>query len=101
MSTESENNIELEKKIEIRERQNGKIREQRQYMEARVIQLADDVKTQQYQAERARKENDIRLNQIEESKIRIEKLEGKLSASQSNKREVEHKIEEGKLYDLA
>lgn len=29
MSTESENNIELEKKIEIRERQNGKIREQR------------------------------------------------------------------------
>ena len=31
LSTESENNIELEKKIEIRERQNGKIREQRNY----------------------------------------------------------------------
>jgi len=31
LSTESENNIELEKKIEIRERQNGKIREQRNH----------------------------------------------------------------------
>ena len=33
LATESENNIELEKKIEIRERQNGKIREQKQYIE--------------------------------------------------------------------
>merc|ERR1712062_941680 len=83
VATESENNIELEKKIEIRERQNGKIRAERQYMEARVLQMHDDVKTQQYQAERARKENDIRLNQIEEAKIRIEKLEVKLSTSQN------------------
>ena len=33
LATESENNIELEKKIEIRERQNGKLREQKQYIE--------------------------------------------------------------------
>jgi len=33
LATESENNIELEKKIEIRERQNGKLREQRQYID--------------------------------------------------------------------
>ena len=33
LETESENNIELEKKIEIRERQNAKLREQRQYVE--------------------------------------------------------------------
>merc|ERR1719290_735753 len=65
LSTESENNIELEKKIEIRERQNGKIREQRQYIEARTTEMADSVKTLQHQAERARKENDIKLNQIE------------------------------------
>ena len=35
LATESENNIELEKKIEIRERQNGKHREQRQYIEGK------------------------------------------------------------------
>ena len=33
LETESQNNIELEKKIEIRERQNGKLREQKQYVE--------------------------------------------------------------------
>merc|ERR1712131_532565 len=94
LSTESENNIELEKKIEIRERQNGKIREQRQYIEARTTEMADSVKTLQHQAERARKENDIKLNQIEESKIKIEKMESKLSQSQSSKREIEQRIDE-------
>jgi UDP-glucose:O-linked fucose beta-1,3-glucosyltransferase len=96
LSTESENNIELEKKIEIRERQNGKIREQRQYIEARTTEMADSVKTLQHQAERARKENDIKLNQIEESKIKIDKMESKLSQSQSSKREIEQRIDEVK-----
>ena len=61
LTTEAENNIELEKKIEIRERQNGKVREQRQAISDRATQMADDVKTLQYQAERARKDNDVRL----------------------------------------
>ena len=60
LTTEGENNIELEKKIEIRERQNGKIRDQRMALEERTHQMADMVKTTQYQAERARKDNDIR-----------------------------------------
>lgn len=42
------------------ERQNGKVREQRQLIEERTTQMGDDVKTLKYQAERARKENDIR-----------------------------------------
>ena len=44
----------------ITERQNGKVREQRQVIEERTTQMGDDVKTLKYQAERARKENDIR-----------------------------------------
>ena len=60
LTTEAENNIELEKKIEIRERQNGKVREQRQAISDRTQQMGDDVKTLQYQAERARKDNDVR-----------------------------------------
>lgn len=65
LTTEAENNIELEKKIEIRERQNGKVREQRQAISDRTQQMGDDVKTLQYQAERARKDNDVRYVLLE------------------------------------
>merc|ERR1712106_1251117 len=94
LTTEAENNIELEKKIEIRERQNGKVREQRQAISDRTQQMGDDVKTLQYQAERARKDNDVRINQIEEAKIKVEKSEQKLSQAQVGKRQTEQKIEQ-------
>jgi len=93
LATESENNIELEKKIEIRERQNGKLREQKQYIEERTVQLGDDVKTLQYQADRSRKDNDVRINQVEEKKLKIKTMETKLSKIQKDKRNIEEQIQ--------
>ena len=51
------------------------------------------MKTLQYQAERARKDNDVRLNQVEEKKMKIVTMEQKLSNIQKDKRGIEEQIQ--------
>ena len=57
------------------------------------MQLGDDVKTLQYQADRSRKDNDVRMNQVEEKKLKIKGMETKLSKIQKDKRNIEEQIQ--------
>ena len=63
------------------------------FVSERTVQLGDDVKTLQYQADRSRKDNDVRINQVEEKKLKIKTMETKLSKIQKDKRNIEEQIQ--------
>ena len=63
------------------------------FISERTVQLGDDVKTLQYQADRSRKDNDVRINQVEEKKLKIKTMETKLSKIQKDKRNIEEQIQ--------